>query len=200
MTKKALKLLLSMQAKSTFWFVAIYSLIMAILFIVFSFISIDDTSWIPISNIYSPKLYLMVIGIIYPLISIKLYVSQGLTRKQFFWAYTGAISIISLFLLIPLLASIAYYDNISFSSAILHYIQMPLFFLIGWTSALSYQMRKWYTIVLGIVFTIVMFHSITTIPIFFSLSNTEVLGLTLLLLAALLLILPRIISEIPLKN
>ena len=97
MTKKALKLLLSIQAKSTCWFVGIYALVMAILLIVFSFVTIDDTSWIPISIMYSPKIYLLVMGIVYPLIVTKLFVSQGLTRKQFFWAYTGAISIISFF-------------------------------------------------------------------------------------------------------
>jgi hypothetical protein len=66
MTKKALKLLLSIQAKSTCWFIGIYALIMAILHIVFYFVPIDDTSWIPISIVYAPKIYLLVIGIVYP--------------------------------------------------------------------------------------------------------------------------------------
>jgi hypothetical protein len=200
MTIKALKLLLSIQAKGTCWFIGIYVFIMAILLIVFSYVTIDDTSWIPISFIYSPKIYLLVMGIVYPLIATKLFVSQGLTRKQFFWAYTGAISIISLFLLIPLLASVIYYDRISLSSAITHYLQMPLFFLIGWTSAVGFQLGKWYTGTLGILGVIAMFHTITTIPRIFDLSDMTVLGSVLLLLAALLLILPRIISQIPLKS
>lgn len=201
MTKKALKLLLSIQAKGTCWFIGIYALIMVILLIVFSYVTIDDTSWIPISIIYSPKIYLLVMGIVYPLVSTKLYVSQGLTRKQFFWAYTGAISIISLFLLIlPLLASVIYYDSISLPSAITHYLQMPLFFLIGWTSVVGFQMMKWYTPILGILGAIAMFHTITTIPRILALSDMAVLGSVLFLLAALLLILPRTISQIPLKS
>jgi hypothetical protein len=32
---------------------------MAILLIVFSFVTIDDTSWIPISIVYAPKIYLL---------------------------------------------------------------------------------------------------------------------------------------------
>jgi hypothetical protein len=200
MTKKALKLLLSIQAKATCWFIGIYALVMAILLLLFSYVTIDDTSWIPISIIYSPKIYLLVMGIVYPLVATKLYVSHGLTRKQFFWAYTGAISIISLFLLIPILASEIYYDSISLPSAIIHYLQMPLFFLIGWTSALGFQMRKWYTAMLGILGAIAMFHTITTIPRILTLSDTAVLGSILLLLATLLLILPRTISQIPLKS
>jgi hypothetical protein len=200
MTKKALKLLLSIQTKATCWFIGIYALVMAILLIVSSYVTIDDTSWIPVSIIYSPKIYLLVMGIVYPLVATKLYVSQGLTRKQFFWAYTGAISIISLFLLIPILASEIYYESISLPSAIIHYLQMPLFFLIGWTSGLGFQMRKWYTAMLGILGAIAMFHTITTIPRILALSDTAVLGSVLLLLAALLLILPRTISQIPLKS
>lgn len=200
MTKKALKLLLSVQAKGTCWFIGIYALIMAILLIIFSFVTIEDTSWIPISIMYAPKIYLLVMGIVYPLVATKLYVSQGLTRKQFFWAYTGAISIISLFLTIPLLASVIYYGSISLPSAMIHYLHMPLFFLIGWISVVGFQMGKWYAAILGILSAIVMFHTITTIPRIFVLSDLTVLGSVLLLLAASLLILPRIISQIPLKG
>jgi hypothetical protein len=200
MTKKALKLLLSIQAKATCWFIGIYALVIAILLIVFSFVPIDDTSWILVSIIYSPKIYLLVMGIIYPLVATKLYVSLGLTRKQFFWAYTGAISIISLFLLIPTLASAIYYESVSLPSAITHYLQMPLFFLIGWTSVVGFQMQKWYTSTLGILGAIAAFHTVTTIPRILALSDTAVLGSILLLLATLLLILPRTISQIPLKS
>ena len=200
MTKRALKLLLTTQAKSTCWFLGIYALVMVILLIVFSFVTIDDTSWIPITIMYTPKIYLLVMGIIYPLVATKLYVSQGLTRKQFFWAYTGAISIISLFLLIPILASEIYYGRISLAPSIIHYLEMPLFFLIGWTSVLGFQMGKWQASILGILGAIAMFHAITTIPRILAFPDMALLGTVLLLLAALLLILPRIISHIPLKS
>lgn len=200
MTKKALKLLLSVQAKGTCWFIGIYALIMAILLVIFSFVTIDDTSWVPISIMYAPKIYLLVMGIVYPLVATKLYVSQGLTRKQFFWAYTGAISIISLFLIIPLLASVIYYGGVSLTSALIHYMHMPLFFLIGWTSVVGFQMRKWYAAILGILGAIVMFHTIITIPRILAVSDLTVLGSVLLLLVASLLILPRVISQIPLRG
>lgn len=200
MTKIALKLLLSTQAKATCWFIGIYALIMTILLFVFSFVKIDDTSWIPITLMYTPKIYLLVMGIVYPLVATELYVSRGLTRKQFFWAYTGAISIISLFLLIPILASIIYIENISLLSAITHYLYLPLFFLIGWTSIVGFQLGKGYLAMLGILSAIASFHIITTIPQLLSFTALEVVGAVLLLLATLLLILPRIISQIPLKG
>lgn len=150
-------------AQVTCWFIGIYALTMAMFLIVFSYVKIDNTSWILDSIIYAPKIYLLVLGIVYPLVVTKLYVSRGLTRKQFFWAFTGAISIISLFLLIPILASIIYYDNISLLSAITHYLHMPLFFLIGWTSVVGFQLRKWHMAILGILGAAVVFHAITTL-------------------------------------
>ena len=200
MTKKAFKLLLLRQLKSICWFIGIYSLIMAILLIVFSYVKIDDTSWIPYSIIYTPKIYLLVIGIVYPLILTKLYVSQGLTRIQFFMAFTGAISIISLLLLIPILASVIYFDSISLLTAITHYLHMPLFFLIGWTSVIGFQLQKRGMSILGILSAVVIFHAMTTIPQFFALSDLTILVSVLLLLASFLLILPRIIYQIPLKS
>ena len=54
--------------------------------------------------------------------------------------------------------------------------------------------------VLGVLCAIAMFHTITTIPRILALSDMAIIGSVVLLLAALLLILPRIISQIPLKS
>jgi hypothetical protein len=200
MTSKALKLLLLMHTKGICWFIGIYAFIMALLLILFSYVTNVDTSWLPTSILYSPKIYLMVIGIIYPLITTKLYISQGLTRKQFFWAFLGAISILSIFILLPISVTIIYYSSISMPAAITHYLQMPLFFLIGWTSIVGFQMRKWYTSALGILAAIAMFHFTTTIPGLLHWSELTQLGAVLLLLTLLLLFLPRIISQTPIKS
>lgn len=198
MTKKAFKLLLPIQAKNVSWFIGIYAFIMAILLIVFYFVPIDDTSWIPDSIINAPKIYLLVMGIVYPLTVTKLYVSQGLTRKQFFLAYTGVMCIISLLLLIPIIVTVIYYDSFSLTNVITHYLQMPLFFLIGWTSVIGFQIRKWYPAVLGILGAIAMFQ-ILIIPEILSLPEMAVLGSTILLLALLILVLPHIFSKVTLK-
>lgn len=200
MTKKALKLLLSMQAKATGVFFGVYALIMAISLISASDLKMDDTSWISVLTTYAPKIYLLVMGIVYPLIATKLYVSRGLTRKQFFWAYTGAISIISLFLLIPILASAIYFDSISLPAAVTHYLDMPLFFLIGWTSVVGFQMSKWHSAMLGILGALAMYHAMNTVTEILALPDLVVLGSVSLLLAVVLLILPRIIAQIPLKS
>ncbi len=199
MTKKAFKLLLQMQIKGTFWFLGIYALTMAILLTIFSYVRIEDTSWIPISILYTPKIYLLVIGIIYPLISTKLYISYGLTRKQYFFAYLGAMSIISILLLIPVLMSFIYYDNFSIITIVTHYLQLPLFFLIGWTSIIGFQIKKWYLTILGILCSVGMFHMISTIPNILNFSNLSILISTIFLLIILVLFLPKLIAKISFK-
>lgn len=199
MTKNALKLLLPIQAKNTCWFLGIYALVMAILFILFSFIINDDASWISSTMMFAPKIYLLVMGIIYPLTATRFFVAQGLTRKQFFWACTGSISIVSLFLLIPVLASSIFHDSILLPSAMTHYLEMPLLFLIGWTAVVGFQFGKGYTAVPGILGAIAMFQTINTVPEMLALSDLATLGIVILLLVVLLLILPRIISQVPIK-
>ncbi|SHI06198.1 hypothetical protein [Clostridium grantii] len=199
MTKKALKLLLSIQAKSTCIFIGIYALIMAILFSVFSYVNMYPSYWMADSIIYTFNIYLLIMGIVYPLIATRLYVSRGLTRKQFFWAYTGTMSIISLFLFVPILISIIYYDSFSILSAITDYLRMPLSFLIGWTCAVGFQMRKWYTSTLGILSAIAMYFALITVTEVMILPEIAVLGSVLLLLVGVLLILPRFISKITFK-
>lgn len=200
MTKIALNLLLSTQAKTACWFIGIYTLIIAVLLFVFSFVTIDDTSWLPMSIMYTPKVYLLVMGCVYPLIATELYVSRGLTRKQFFWAYTGAISIISVFLFIPILASILYVGSFSPLAALTHLLHLPLFFLAGWTSVVGFQLGKWHMAILGILCAIGIFHASTTLIRVYALPDLVAFGTVLFLLAGLLLILPRIISRIPFKG
>lgn len=199
MTQKALKLLFKIQLKQAGWFVGIYVLAWAVIESVFRLLGIADMSWLPTTHIYGPKIYLLVMGVVYPLVATRLFISQGLTRKQFFWAYTGAVGIISLLLFIPMLASIMYNEHLSLSSVMIHFLHMPLFFLIGWTSAIGFQIGKWYTAALGVLSAVVLFHGMTSIPQFFNISNLALLGVVVVLLAILLLIMPRLFSRITLK-
>lgn len=200
MTIKALKLLLTLQTKAAFWFITIYFSLSVIILIAVPIDAMDETSWFPVSMMYTPKIYLLIVGAVYPLLATKLFVSQGLTRRQFFTALTGAISIVSLLLLVPVLACAFYTDGISLLSVMIHYFQMPLFLLIGWTSVLGYQLRKWYLTILGIIAAIAMFHFVTTIPEIFGFSDLTVFGSVLVLLATALFILSRAVSQIPLNH
>ena len=200
MTAKASKFLLKTTGKSAFWFLSINALIMVFISILLRFSNSEDTSWLPITMIFSLKIYNLVIGIVYPLVALKLYVSFGLTRKQFFWGYIGAVSIMSLLMLLLIIALEIYNNNISLISVITHYLQLLLYFLIGWTAVLGFQMKKWYKSIIGLFSAIILLNVINNLTNYFSLSNVAVLGLLFSLLVAGLLILPYIISKIPIKS
>ena len=200
MTKKAMKLLLVAQIKSAIWFLCIYALIIAILSIIFHYIKDIDHSWVGISTIYSPKVYLLVMGIVYPLSTTELYLSRGLTRKQYFRAFTGAIGILSLILLLPAVIAEILMGTITPMSVIMNFVQMLLFFLIGWTVAVGFQLGKWRTAFWGILCAIVCFHIMNAIFVWFPLPEAARLGISLLLIAAQITVLPRVIYHIPIKS
>lgn len=199
MTKKAAKLLFVMHAKSIWWFVGIYAAIMVLVRVVFPDVPLTGASWIPTSVAGALRVYFLALGIIYPLLATRLYVSQGITRKQFFWAYVDAIAKLSLILVIPIVALEAYFSGFSLLSAITHYLFLPLFFLIGWTAVVGFQMRKWSTATLGIAASLAVLSVIGFITETLAVSELSVLGSLSILLAALLMILPPIISHVPLK-
>lgn len=200
MMYKAIKLLLFMQAKISVWFVSFYLLMNYLLIFIFSHNKIEDIQSVMESFLYSTsKIYLLVIGIVYPLMVTELYISRGLTRKQFFWAFTAAIGIVSLFLLFILTVA-TLFDGMTLQSALSHYLQMLLFYLIGWTAAVGFQFGKWYTAIPGVLSAVGLLYTVTAITSIFDLSDLTRTGSLLLLTAAMLLVLPRFVAQVPVKT
>ena len=199
MTKKAMKLMLAVQVKSGLWFLFTYALIVGILSVVFHYIQNIDTEWMGISTMYAPKIYLLVMGIVYPLITLELYISRGLTRRQYFLAFMGTMSILALVFLIPTLIAQICLGTITPFSVILNYVQMPMFFLAGWSAGTGFHFRKWYAPFLGILSAVACFQIMNLAAVLLNWPDIAQLGIALLLLAAQLILLPRIISRIPIK-
>jgi len=199
-TLKAMKFVLKKQASIALGFVVIYALVVAILSVVFYFIEDEDMSWVPDITLIAPKIFLLILGIVYPLTTTRLYIAQGITRKQFFWANVGSISIISLFLLLPIVGSEYYVASSSLLSAITHYIQLPLFYLLGWTAIVGFQLKNIISSILGVSFAVIMLQIITTLPETLVLSDIITAGISLSVLVVVLLILPHVVSKIQLKG
>ncbi len=200
MTKKAMRLLLANQAKASVWFICIYVFIMSILVLILTNLNERDMEWVAISTAYAPKIYLLVIGIISPLTYMELYMSRGLTRTQFFWAFTEAIAILSVFLFLPTIIAEIIFGNISLLFIITHYIQMPLSFIMGWTVVIGFQYGKWFIATLGINSAVALFIGSDVVIEKYNIIGFPLLGLLVIITAALLLILPRIIARVPIKS
>jgi hypothetical protein len=199
MTKKAMKFQFIAQLKAVIWYIGIYALVVGVLSVIFHFVTDIDQDWMLISVIYSPKVYLLVMGVIYPLITMEQYVSRGLTRKQFFWALTGSSSIIALILIIPITIALIYIGELTPLFVVINLVQMSAFFFIGWTAVLGFQFGKWYQGAFGILCAIVTGHILSTIPAVLKLPDLAMLGITLIVMIAQLIVLPRIIRRTPIK-
>lgn len=200
MIQKTMKFILRKQASIALAFVSIYALVVAILSIVFHFIEDEDMSWVPEITLITPKIFLLILGIIYPLTTMRLYISQGITRKQFFWANVGSISIISIFLLLPIIASEYYIADSSVLSATIHYIQLPIFYLLGWTAALGFQLKNLVASILGIFTAVILLQIITTLPETLELSDITSAGINSAVLVMVLLVLPHAVAKIQLRG
>ena len=199
MTRKAMKLLLKTQAKPAIWFLCIYPLVILIIFAILKLNKNNDFEWIGVTTISAPKIYLLVMGIVYPLVTTGLFISRGLTRKQYFWAFTGAISILSIILLLPSVITEIILGTISPISVIMNLVQLPLYFLFGWTAAVGFQFGRWQTSFLGILCTVGSIQLLNFIDVFFHWPMQAQLGASFILIAILIKVLPNIVSKVPIK-
>ncbi len=200
MTKKAMKLLFAAQIKSALWFLGIYCLIIAILSHIFHYIENIDLEWMSISAVYAPKIYLLVIGIVYPLINLEQYVSCGLTRMQYFKAFAGVIGILSLLLLIPTLIAEVLLGTLTPLTVLLNIVQLPVFFLAGWSAGAGFKFETWYAAFLGILSAIACFQIMNAVTVALGFPLLVQLITAVLLLCAQLILLPRVIIRIPIKS
>lgn len=198
MTKKVIKYILKAQLKITLVFLGIYMVIIGTLSLIFYYFPNIDQDWNMLSP-SSPKLFLLIMGIVYPLITLELYISRGLTRKQYFIALTSVVSIESLILLLPSVVDRILAGTIDPLSLIIDYVQMPVFFLIGWTGVVGFQLGIWYKAALGLLCAFISAHIMTTIPSLLNLSEATLLGVSLVLIILQITLLPNIIRRIPIK-
>lgn len=199
MTKKAMKLLFVAQLKAAIWYIVIYALVVGGLSVVFHYVKDVDQDWMIISAIYSPKIYMLIMGIIYPLVTMELFLSRGLTRKQYFCALSGAVGFLSLILIIPPIIAEIIMGIFTPLSVVINLVQMPLFFLIGWTAVVGFQFGKWYQAALGIICAVACVQILNSISTFQKIPGVVELGVSLLLVIAQTMLLPGVIRRIPIK-
>ena len=197
MTKKAMKYMLVAQLKIALWFLVSYALLTGILWAIFYYLVDSDQDLMVISS-NSPKIFLLIMGIVYPLINIELFLSRGLTRRQFFIAITSVISIVSIILLLPLVITNILEGTITPLSLIIDYLQMPIYFLIGWTAGVGFQFGKWYTSLFSIFCAV---SCIQILKIFSTriASQPILLVFQLLILLAQSMLLLKVIRRVPIK-
>lgn len=199
MTMKAMKYQVGIQLKAALIYIGIFVLVIGILSIIINVNNVVAENWMSIATIYWPKIYLIIMGIVYPLITMEMYISRGLTRKQYFWSLTAVTSIMSLLLIVPAIISQIIIGKLTLIFVVLNLVQMPAFFLMGWTAVVGFQHGIWYKAALGLLCAIASSQLMGTIPEQLKLPELASLGITIALIIVQLILLPRFIKSVPIR-
>jgi hypothetical protein len=170
------------------WYAGILTVVMIALQIFFKETDADMTL-VAVSDI-STRFYMLVTGIVYPLVYFSHYLAVGLTRKQFAFGIFAAGALLSLcfsILRIPLLII----DNeFSLLAILVTALYGVLAMLVGWTTVVGFHYMRCIPIIASIVFGMVIGCGLMTIAglqlpllacIWISVSAILVIGTGLLL-------------------
>jgi hypothetical protein len=148
------KSLLRRLAVNTVWFLIVFFVIYSIIWVALSGANAFDmanpvTSW-TLALIASNAIFLLVLGIIYPLL-LAHYVAQGVTRREFALALmASALSIALFFAIFNVVFLALLYPEVlphAPSAAILPFAS----FLLGWVCVIGFQFSRWFLAAASII-------------------------------------------------
>jgi hypothetical protein len=141
------------MGRATLWYVGFFAVAIAIIQIVFFFVD-NNGSPNPMrlseTTIISQRIYLLVIGIVYPL-TVGEYLVVGVTRKQF--AHGLSVSGFALSLCFCVLQAVLMLLDGTFSPfTLLSGIAYGIFyFFLGWVAVAGFQLKRVYTAAIGLI-------------------------------------------------
>jgi hypothetical protein len=142
------------------WYVGVFALVMVVLQIIFKATGVDvDVTLLVISEL-STWIYMLVIGIVWPLVYFTYYLAVGVTRKQFTLGLFAAAAVLSLCfaaLRIPLLLVRGEFSALA---VLVPALNGALAFLVGWTAAVGFQYMRLVPILAGTVCATGLFHGL----------------------------------------
>jgi hypothetical protein len=133
------------------WYVGLFAAVMFALQAVFKvrIMGVDvGVSFLVISDI-STRLYMLVIGIVFPLVYFNHYISVGVTRKRFFVGIIAAGTALSLCFTILRVPLLILDGEFSLPAVLVCVLYGTLAFLVGWTASVGFQHMRFIPIVVG---------------------------------------------------
>jgi hypothetical protein len=148
------------------WYLGIFAVAVAILQIIFMLTGVDTSTLIKANEsgftpfltytfteifAHSQRVYLLVLGITYPLLFLRYYLEAGVTRRQFALGLSVAAIALSLCfsaIYTGITLFIGIFSPSSMLSGIAHSV---IYFFIGWLGVIGFQLQRVYTAALGII-------------------------------------------------
>ena len=150
--KKVSSKLFIRLSRISLWYLGILFLIIGILAVISAIFAEVE---IPLSllDIYprSYGIFLLVLGIVWPLTALKEHIGLGVTRRQFTISLMIAAAGLTLELTVIYAVMAVVHGNIAPMNIIAVALYNSLLFLIGWVAAIGFQLEARFSILLGIL-------------------------------------------------
>jgi hypothetical protein len=190
------------------WYIGISALIFAVLQIVFNAFEEPAAAFEEAfggpgiafweASRMSNHIFVLVLGIVYPLMFLEMFVAQGVTRKCFAQGLLAGAAILSAcFTTLQIAISLA---TNSFSAMGITYFAVSLLlgYMTGWVAIIGFQFRRVFPIIAGIVCSSILLHG----EIYLA-SRLEYWSVAIIVLAVvtvcLALAIPRVVGHVPIK-
>ena len=156
-TLRASSNLYKRMVKDSLWYISVFAIILIILQIILNNTKKGEMVSVAAAADNSTRVYLLIVGIIYPLMYFPQYMSAGVTRKQFALGLSFAAALLSCSfaaLRIPLELIFREFSPLAILTDAAYGI---VYFLTGWTAAISFQFMRLHYIILGAFLANVIF-------------------------------------------
>jgi hypothetical protein len=133
------------------WFVGIFLVGVVALQIIFKATGVEGEVAVTVSSDISVRIYMLVMGIVAPLVYFSPYIEVGVTRKQFAVGICAAGALLSLCLSVLRIPWLIVDNEFSVLAVLLCAFYGALAFLVGWTAAAGFHFMRGLPIVAGII-------------------------------------------------
>jgi hypothetical protein len=148
---------------SALWYAGVFAVVILVLQIVFKAAGVDGDVALTVISAISTRFYMLVLGIVCPLVYFTHYLAVGVTRKQFAVGIFAAGALLSLCFAL-LRAPMLIIENVFSPLALLvPALYGALAFLVGWTAAVGFQYMRGVPICVGTICAAAMFHGMIAV-------------------------------------
>lgn len=144
------------------WYVGIFALVIILLRVIVMApgVSTDIGKAVTLSQVadFSNKIYLLVLGIVYPLVYFRYYIETGVTRRQFSLGMFATAMLLSLCFAVSLVPLRIAEGTFTPVEILMNAVYGTLCFMTGWTSTVGFQFMRPVPIFVGILCAVSVLH------------------------------------------
>jgi hypothetical protein len=135
---------------SALWFLGIFVITIAILYVIFQGLSTQVDISLSVVFDIATRVYMVIIGIVCTLVYFPIYLAVGVTRKQFFIGLFASGALLSLCFAVLRIPLLIMSNTLSPLAVLVPALQNTLAFLVGWVGVIGFQYMRTVPIIISI--------------------------------------------------